>query len=239
MRGIVRKVVEEISSADVAERSAWVVVMRLFESDPIPALENAIEAAGLQFERTQYYGYDALSLYRVTRKPGVPIVVPPLQPAYDVEAFLKAWEITPPLDMPASVIQRDLTLSLDDPPATLEHASNYVALGFIFAHRNPPLAEAAVRAGLRRFPENGGLHFALGVVLLLLEQTDAARKEFATAEPLLSSGTAPLFGPIAKGCSQGQFKEAREYFQRMQALSGHVLYDCIGNALERAANAAP
>jgi hypothetical protein len=239
MLGIVNKVVEEFATSAPAERSAWVVVMRLFQSDPIPALENAINAAGLQFERKQYYGYDALSVYRVTCKPGAPLVAPPLQPAYDAAVLLKSWEITPPPDTPAADIQRNMALSLDDPPATLEYASNYVALGFIFAHRNSALAEATVRAGLRRFPDNGGLHFALAVVMLLQDQPDAAGKEFATAEPLLSSGAAPLFRRIARACSQGQFKEARDYFERMQALSGNILYDCIGHALERAATAAP
>jgi hypothetical protein len=239
VKGIVQTVARELGADDRANANAWIVLMRLYDSSPVPAMETALKQCGLEYEYRPYYAYNGFSVYRAWRPEGRTLTPPPLRPDYDVTTLLDSWGIPLPSDAQLSEVEKDFALLLDDPQKTLDVASNYVALGFILAHRNPAMAESALRKGLERFPENGGLHLALGVVLLLLDRQEDARTAFDTCRPLLSTGTAPIFEPVADAAASGDFATARDRFKRAQELSGNMLYDVIGDALERAVSAAP
>lgn len=237
-KGVVARVVHELSSADMQGRSAWVVIMRMFDSAPLTGLEGELERSGLTFDHWQYYGYNGFSLYRVHR--GDDALVPPDPlPAYDTKALLAKWGVETPAGQTVEQVAADLALLLDGPPEVLTTASNYTALTLLCADRNAALAEAVARAGLARFPEDGSLLLALGVALLLQQNLAGAEEAFRKCLPRLSRGAAPAFGPVLEAAIASDYAKAAATFSRMQVLSGNLFYGVIGRALEQAASAAP
>lgn len=232
--GVVATIAKEFSKDENPDRSAWVAVWRFFESTPVKALEDSLRVAGLHGELRQYYGYNGFSLYRVTRQEGVPIKAPALIPSYDTEALLKAWGVPLPDSVSLEVATQDMALLFDDPPSELDAASNYVALTLTIGHRNPALAESVARTGLKRYPGDGCLQFALGVTLLLLDRHNEAQSEFRGCLSNLPTGAVPVLTPVVKAAADADFVSALEAFEHTQRLSGDLLYEIIGEALEAA-----